>query len=420
MELPDTMVYRYLKEKLKILSTGVVKIGTNFYLVTLQNGTTDYLKWFDSKYALKEGASMEVLDQLYIKKISKFIDQQIKFSLEETVNKKEKEILEKARSLVKLNENAFFAKKVLEEIIPAFDLKPKKNLKVSENKNAFELELNLEEALSTEDSVLIGDFLFINHKWYKLSKTQFSNHDSVYIYLNGVVYHIEEGGRFDLDEFNLNHKETIKSKIKNFVEKKESLLKNKLEALAKEEELIKKLSMQEYIDPERKVGFKITRGKFHVCYLLDESYILYDPINKRYYGFGLKFGKPAALIGIPVIKLEDKIVIEKPVVINKYKHPSLFDHAEYQEICTGGYEDIRPKQTGEKEFSNTLVSVLNSVVDSFTKGYTGMAEWRKFHANESYWKDHELSADEINKNIISNMSFVNQLENGLLQAESGI
>ncbi len=162
------------------------------------------------------------------------------------------------------------------------------------------------------------------------------------------------------------------------------------------------LVREEYLDPDKKVGFKITNNRFHVCALLDDSYILYDPVNKQYYGFGPDFGHEEGLIGVPVVKECDAISIDVPMLINKYKHPARPSCSNYERIDIGHYELERPRKTDEENFSRAVIRILHDVRNVLTIGYTGMCEWNTFHGNEEYWKDHLLKPEEVDKSKVSN------------------
>ncbi|MFO8016500.1 MAG: hypothetical protein R6U32_05335 [Candidatus Woesearchaeota archaeon] len=181
---------------------------------------------------------------------------------------------------------------------------------------------------------------------------------------------------------------------------KNSLKENSENLTKRQDNILETLANGKYLDSENKAGFKITKGRFHVCALLDESYILYDPVNKQYYGFGPDFGQEPGIIGVPVAKERDTISINAPVFINKYKHPDLPQHADYQRIDTGHY--MYPRETDEKDFSGTMIDILHNVIKCVTKGYGGMNEWKKFHSNESYWRDHLLNPEQVDKSQVSN------------------
>lgn len=434
MEMPPTMLYNYLREKMHLMKTGVVIADGRLYpLCQNGNGHKNHFKWHNSTFGLNDGPYLAELERSYISKNLPSIDRSIKLSLESMLGEKERKLIEKQGSIFSLDENISFAKKVIDEIIPNFDMdhcriknrrrrraghsfkrtaiegamgKDKYSIASSNDINSLIMDV------SVINNLLRGDLFLINGNRYGLRRTDFPAKKNYFICFNNRIYDIEDGSAFDLAEFDKQYRNSIAEQINSFVLNKNSAFMKQMERITKMEKSLELLGRSEYIDPGKKVGFKVTHGKFHVCMLVDRSYIFYDPFNEKYYGFGPEFGKDSALVGVPLSNCGSMVNIGKPVVINKLKHPSLQGHEEYQDICTGEYENkgLRPKQCTREQMAGTVLGILYNILEIFTEGYSGLTEWKKLHSNEEYFKSYLIRPEHVDHSKVSNMFLIGEIK----------
>ncbi|MFO8016494.1 MAG: hypothetical protein R6U32_05305 [Candidatus Woesearchaeota archaeon] len=432
MDLPKTTAYAYLKEKLDVAKRAVVITdGRVHNVIPERNGHKDYYNWHRRAFGIEKGPTLVDLEKHYLQENFNKIDSYIKSSLDEIVSEKEREVLEKQESLLRMGDNFFFAKKVIEEIIPNYDPEKKKssdrkdesvssdhrNRMIEESISRREGGNNHLKMLSNKPAILESldeNFLLMRGMKFPLEAGDTTHKKNNFLYINNRIYNVEEGSPFDLEVFEREYRGRIKENIKKNLMNKDSSFSRELEDIAKQEEILDILNRKEYIHPEKKVGFKVADDKFYVCTLVDKSYIFYDPRGDKYYGFGPDFGKDPAIIGIPVKKEGQNIKIDTPLLVNGMKHPSVQNSSDYKPICTGSYEENkgnpgrngRPTSCTSESFSYTIQCIMGFVINTFTMGYSGGPEWRSFHQDENFWKDHLLRPEQVDRGKISNNSFL--------------
>ncbi len=426
MDLPQTTVYAYLKEKLNVAKRAVVIADCRMHTVIPErNGHKDYYNWHGRAFGIERGPAIADLEKLYLNKNFRALDSHLKSSLEDIVSSKHKGVLEKQESLLRMGDNFFFAKKVIEEVVPRYDPEKKRssggkdkpessdprnarigNVIIKDDGGNNPLDVLSDKPVIVES--LNENSLLMNGMKFPLRDENNPSQKNNLFYINNRMYKMRSGSPFDLEAFEREYKNRIKENIKKNLMSRNSSFSRELEDIAKQEEIVGLLNRREYIHPEKKIGFKVSDDKFYVCALVDKSYIFYDPRGKGYYGFGPEFGKDPALIGIPVKKEGQNIRIDTPLLINKIKHPSVQNDSGYEPICTGSYESNkggekgRPTSCTSEEFAYTICNIMNSVVNTFTMGYSGGPEWKSFHDEGNYWKDHLLRSDQVDRGKISN------------------
>lgn len=177
-------------------------------------------------------------------------------------------------------------------------------------------------------------------------------------------YGLGDRCQLDLEELEKKYIKNIEEKIcHNLTTGKESLLR-KVEKLKGKKKLIEIIKKKEFYDHEEDIGLKICGEGFFVTKKI-KPYVLYEPQNKKYYGFG------EALIGVKLEKQNKKISWKDPVVINPYIHPALpsKERKPCQKICNGKFE--YSKAVKGRSIEEALRIILAEAKRMILNGYFG-------------------------------------------------
>lgn len=143
-------------------------------------------------------------------------------------------------------------------------------------------------------------------------------------------------------------------------------------------------------NPKRKIGFENKEKGFHVCYPMQDTFILYDPQVKedqKYFGYGPGFGIPPMRIGIKIEEKDKQITIHRPVMINKAAHPSICcfdkweksqDYHDYDYSCIDlGYYDLR-RSVREQSVGRNIIHILSAAINVLKDYPCSDYEWAPF------------------------------------------
>lgn len=131
--------------------------------------------------------------------------------------------------------------------------------------------------------------------------------------------------------------------------------------------LFEKVNNYEFYDPRTRIGFHIKNDHEFYVFKKTEPFILLERINGKYYQF------PEAKIGLLLARLTGKIDYgEKPVIINKYIHPSiniLSLNKPYSIPCTGEYKISRNKELFKNNLKKQIMASISGVESCLKTGY---------------------------------------------------
>ena len=222
--------------------------------------------------------------------------------------------------------------------------------------------MNIEKKNSCLINKLFNQNCFVwNGKIYSLDKDKKSIFSAR---INNQNYSIGREHDFSLKTLEKNYLKCIKDKLYNKLTKGKSSLFDKIKRLKEQKDLINIIKKSEFFDAKENIGFKKSNKGFFVTTKV-KPYILYEPQNKKYYKFN------EALIGISLVKENNKINWQDPLIINSYIHPALpsATPSPYQKICNGDFD--YNKATKGKNLESSIRILLAQATRMIERGYYG-------------------------------------------------
>ncbi|MFH1850218.1 MAG: hypothetical protein ABH879_08640 [archaeon] len=363
MNLPDLLIFSYLKENLCVLHRGRVYIAG-------QEGSADRLSFGDISLTLSRGLSLQWFEDEYFRingsLLADLAAEQLQASLKPA--------------------DAFLFDFVINQVIASYS---------TPDSTAHST------AYSTPDSTPSNRSGTTPCKDFVLRPPGFiaAIFESVLAYY-GKLYDLAEGGNQLLIDGKGYELREAKTSLEGLSERYSARLEDHIIKAAGDcrqnirigSGVSAAASQGFYYDPEKKVGCEVKNGFF--LYTIVDPYILYEPANGRYYGF------PEAKIGIELCTREGIILWKDPVVINPYSHPSLhLRNGAYQRICNGSfsYTDLKKNYP---DIITQLCRLISKSRDLMTRGYYG--ESGAWHSLEEPMFSGHLMRGNINLLKVTN------------------